>query len=513
MYYNMCMSNSQYSNVIYGQSVIYFPFKFNNVNHNNKKKRNVDIVVNDVINHDYVLYDDFIKYLDSQYNIDSILTNKDIDNKYEKFSRSFYSIALKCINKDNRSSYEPSDETRYEELYHVIKNKLYERRKNCIEESNELKEIADKFIAEPSKINLVLYKKTNIGFLELFIDYNYHIDEEDKNNKSKLIANLSKLIAIDIGYLKKIFFVRDNEKSNSEKKNMKQIYKDIDKDLKMFVEFIMSLNIKENIELTEEDVSFQCREYKMRSMSYSYLLLPESHLYALNEDIDSYNNTMLCIGRTHDFNGRAFETSQKLLNEFVSKYVIKDETGCSFCITNSSFGLIIGVNEKKESDFYFNLQHMTEQYAFFTEYCLHLRMYLYSVVEKYRKKDSGYYKLKEEFVENITRYYISLISEVEPQKVYERMLEELRIDKLYDDAVKSLDMLQAKEDQSQSIKRTILTSVLSIFGLFGIIVNLAQYINAIITFNELTSRIMVLLLPIIIVIIILIYLFINKKNR
>lgn len=507
------MSESQYSNMIYGQSIIYFPFRFENVKFNNKKKRNVDVVVNDIENHDYILYDDFIKYLDSQYNVDNKLFGKDFDNKYEKFSRSYYSLALKCINKDNRSSFEPCSENKYEELYNKIKEKLSERRKDYIKDTIELKEISDKFVAEPFKINLVLYNKTKIGFLELFIDYTYRMDEDDKNNKSKLIANLSQLIATDIGYLKKIFFVRDNEKSNSEKKDSISKYESIDKDMDKLVDFILSLNINENIYLTKEDISFQCREYKKRSMSYSYLLLPESYLDALNKDRDSYNNTMLCIGRVHDFNGRAFDTNQNLLDKFVDKYVIKDETGCSFCITNSSFGLIIGVNENRESDFYFNLQHMTDQYLFFTEYCLHLRMYLYSVIEKYRKKDKGYYKLKEEFIENITRYYISLISEVEPQKVYERMLEELRIDKLYDDAVKSLDMLQAKEDRSKNVKRTILTSFLSVFGLFGIIVNLTQYINALITFDELISKIMVLLLPIIIVICILVFLIINTINK
>lgn len=492
------------------QGIVFYPFKYkkDNALKGNKEIR-IDPVSTDQSNN--IIYGDFIKYYDTQYNVDDNNNYSEIDKEY---SRSLYSVSLDDKNKfTDESIHKPqfieenNTKNSFKEFVNLFQAKISKKREDTFKENevdSAIIELVKKFPAYLSHANLVLYNKTQIGFLELYIDYEYN----EPINDNETLINLSKIISNDIGNLKKLFFSRDNQYSIKDRENKaKTIYDDTD--LEILTTFINQLNIKENISITKDDVMFYNRNFKRRAYAQTNVYMNEKCYDMLltekdNKQVD-LNEFMMYIGRTHDFDGR------KLKDVSFEQFIIRNENDNVFGVTNSSFGILSKCASKE--NYNYSMQHLSEQFMFFCEMSLHLRYYLYIMTEIYRNNTGNYHEIKVEFTKNITRYKLSLISEVEPQRVYEKLLEELRIEKLYEDANKALDSLQAAEEKRNDQIVTVLSVFFALFGIFGIANNLNDWLGTILNGNYMGITNFVTFISPFVMLGVAVLLLLNKKNN
>ena len=196
-------------NPLIGQTIIYYPFKFSKSIF--PKHKNMKIIAEKISSdkENNIFYDNFIKFVDTECN-----------NKQNKFSRSIYTIGInKNLNYIDeelekgiycpKSNIENFKIDEFKDFIDLVLNRIKDNRKNSLNKIDS--DFVNLNIPILSKVNIILYNKTNIGFLELYI--NYIFNNED-------LVNSSKLISIDTGTLKKIFYLDNN------KKDYKQRFKD-----------------------------------------------------------------------------------------------------------------------------------------------------------------------------------------------------------------------------------------------------------------------------------------------
>lgn len=462
------------SKPLIGQTIIYYPFKFTKsfLPKLNNKKIFAEKISND--NQNYIYYDNFIKFVDTECN-----------NRQNKFSRSVYTIGIN-FNLNNESiklekgiycpeTYKNNLKiNEFNEFVNLFLNRIINNRNNSVKENKIDLNFINLNIPILSKANIILYNKTNIGFLELYINYEFYNDD---------LVNNSKLISIDTGTLKKIFYL-DNNKKDYKKRFEDDINdkKAISDSLNIVSNFINSLDINENFNVKPNDIIFNCIDYKKRAYSYSYIFVQNDKYKKIIKELNKKQNDsiMLYLGRGHSIDDR------ELNPEIVEKFLYEDTNSATYGITNSGFGALVRYTNKENFNYY--MQHLDEQFTFLYEYCLHLRFYLYTVIENYRDVYINYDKVKNDFAEKITRYNLSLVSEVEPQDIYVKIREAMNLDKIVDDAKSSLELLDAKQDSRKNKLIEFFSFCLTIVGIFGMITTCSDWYNTVFdSFNNVVN--------------------------
>lgn len=442
-------------NICAGQIVAYYPFKFENIytNENINSNKKIESKVINNIN-----YDTYVKYVDEKLNEDN-----------NPFSRTLLSIGvlnseqLKLIQKPNEFPIVSQNNLKndyYTNFVKVINDTLEKARKD--ENGNLIVSEEEKWKPIVSKINVILYKQSKIGFVEIFVNYAFSKDDDPEE--------MARVMNIDGGSLKKILFVNDNakkivDKSSSEQNNLINIFNN---NVKAFNEFINNIDLLQGKIKFDAitDVLFNCREIKKRAYSFCYLAIPldtyESyHFHTSNTSkySDKFYKMLHYIGRCHG------ETSIRNFNQKnVEPFIHVDDTTCTWCITKVSFGTIFSY--AKDKAYVYTVTALDEQHVFLYEMCLHQRFYLYSVIEKYRDDQNygSYHKLKSEFASITTRYNLSLVSEVETQELYEKIRYQFDIKRVEEDANEALEKILVKNNSDKAItekKFRILISILA----------------------------------------------------
>lgn len=516
-------------NLIVGQSVIYYPFKFEiEENPSNDDNREIFVDVPTFIN-----YDTYIKYVDEP-----------INQTNNKYSRSIYTVsliknALEIIKKPN---YFPdikennlvefdgkkvvvANDKEPKSLYNFYKL-IYERiEKARVKVANNNKnkkelDFTNKYPVYISKINVVLYKKTKIGFIEIYLDYHF------KNTND--FRNQTICMNVDAGETKKLLFANFNSNDYIQNtKQIKELQEEINRNYQIFKDFLLNLRIKEHLILNEENngnILFNCTQYKKRAYAFSYYLL-NNKIYESYKKRRNFEQLELdalhLVGRSHgSVENRSFNTKD------VKHFILEDDTTCKWCITKVSFGTIGTFNDEK--NYNYMVTALDEQHVLLYEMCLHQRFYLYTVIDKYRTDsidDKDYYALKAEFADNITRYNLSMVSEVETQEIYKRIREQMSIPSIVEDANDALEKVHARnkienqrkvDEINEANKKSnnvinLIKNVVIIVGGISFVNQIAELIKKIFIDEQSSEKLVLIVVLVIAVIVYTVYQILNRK--